>query len=127
MRPGEPRHITDASPGVWVLNWFLNDLNPTQEYFSEDRYPKVHAWVRRYRKELDVAKARVRKSISLGGADAVRLIVSSDFSDKDIVVDEMDPLRLKAGVEVDLFPTDGGGFTHQVRRGKQSLLLSHVC
>lgn len=57
----------------------------------------------------------------------MRLIVSSDFSDKDIVVDEMDPLRLKAGVEVDLFPTDGGGFTHQVRRGKQSLLLSHVC
>ncbi|KAF2171848.1 hypothetical protein M409DRAFT_18081 [Zasmidium cellare ATCC 36951] len=101
--------------GVWVLNWFLNDLNPTKEVFSEDRYPKVHAWVRRYRNELDVAKARVRKSISLGGANAVRLIVSSEFSDKDTLVDENDPLDLKAGVEVDLFPTDGGGFTHQDR------------
>lgn len=127
MEAREHHHITDASPGVWVLNWFLNDLNPTQEYFSGDRYPKVHAWVRRYRKELDVAKARVRKSISIGGTDAVRLIVSSDFSDKDIVVDERDPLQLKTGVEVDLFPTDGGGFTHQVRTRKQSSLDWQAC
>lgn len=102
------------SPGVWVLNWFLHDLNPMEEVFGEDRYPKVHAWVRRYRNELDVARARVRKSISLGGADAVKFIVSSDFSDRDTMVDESDPLRLKKGTMVELFPTDGGGFTHQV-------------
>lgn len=83
--------------------------------------------MRRYRKELDVAKARVRKSVSLGGADAVRSIVSSDFSDKDMVVDERDPLRLTAGVEVELFPTDGGGFTHQVRRAKPVSLNWHAC
>lgn len=75
------------------------------------------------------AQARAPKPVSLKGADAVRAIVSSDFSDKQPAVDANDPLRLQEGASVELFPTDGGGFTHKdigrlVKLGKDEVAIA---
>ena len=46
----------------------------------------------------------------------MKRISASAFADRDVGVDAPDPLRLKAETAVELFPTDGGGFTHEVRQ-----------
>lgn len=102
--------------GVWVIDWFLGDLKSPQEYFSEKQYPLVHQWRSRYCEELGAAKACMKKPMLLQGPDAVKIISASAFTDKDVIVDTADPLHLMAGTTVELFPTDGGGFTHKVRR-----------
>ncbi|EME45806.1 hypothetical protein DOTSEDRAFT_71486 [Dothistroma septosporum NZE10] len=115
--------------GVWVIDWFLGDLKGPEEYFSSKQYPLVHQWRSRYREELDAAKGRAAKPMSLQGPDAVKLISASAFTDRDMVVDAADPLRLKAGTTVELFPTDGGGFTHKdqgslVKLSKDEIAIS---
>ena len=118
---GKTEKISSADlEGVWIVDWFLGDLKAPEEYFSQKHYPFVHQWRSRYREELGAAKARAKKPMSLQGPDAVKLISASAFTDRDVVVDTADPLRLKAGTAVELSPTDGGGFTHKVR---QPLLL----
>lgn len=97
-----------------MFDWFLNDLQPKKELFGHDRYPKVHEWRTRFRQALETARARAPRTVSLKGPSAVSIVSSADFSDQDMVVDGADPTQLKAGELVELFPTDGGGFTHQV-------------
>ncbi|CAK4030248.1 glutathione s-transferase like [Lecanosticta acicola] len=101
--------------GIWVFDWFLNDLRPKPEYFGEDRYPKVHEWRSRFRQALATAREQAPQTVSLKGPDAVSLVTQAAFSDQDLVVDSTDPMRLQDGAMVELFPTDGGGFTHQDR------------
>lgn len=99
--------------GVWVVDWFVGSLQPDRRFFSRDLYPAVYGWRDRYQEAVLAAKDRV-KSVQIQGPEAVSFITRSDLVDKDIRVEEDDPLRLTEGTEVELFPTDSGGFTHQV-------------
>jgi hypothetical protein len=91
-------------------------LRAPKEYFSAERYPKVFAWRDRFRKALKDAKNAAPKAVSLKGEDAVKFVTSADFTDKTLGVDEKDPLALKEGATVEMYPTDGGGYStsHQV-------------
>lgn len=111
----EPGLYADTAPlGIWVVDWFLSDLQPAKEFFSEQQYPKVFDWRQRYREQVAAAKTRGKRGVSLKGADAVNFITSSAFSDQEATVDLGDALQVKEGTAVELFPTDSGGFTHQV-------------
>jgi len=113
---GTPKLSLADLEGVWVFDWFISDLQPLKQYFGADRYPNVYGWWERYRKELDAAKMRAPKAVSLQGADAVKLIVRSEYTDGDVTVDSNDPLGLQAGAPVEVFPVEGGGgYTHQDR------------
>ena len=63
--------------------------------------------------ELEKAKAAAPKPVSLEGSVAVPMILKAEFSDNDLFVDSDDPVKLGSGASVQLFPTDGGGFTHK--------------
>jgi hypothetical protein len=102
--------------GLWPLDWFIMDLQPSREYFSESIYPKVYGWRRRFRAVLEEAKfSRKEKAVRIKGEQAARIVTGSEFTDGELVVDGDDPLKLKAGMMVELFPLDGGGYSHQDR------------
>ena len=78
------------------------------EIISERQYPKVFAWIARFRKAVAVAKSSAPKPATLKGDEALRRIASSGYWDGDEQVDENDPLKLKKGQEVEVYPTDSG-------------------
>lgn len=96
--------------GVWVIDWFLGDIQAPKEYFSEETYPKVIAWRNRFKQELEKAKSRAPQPVRLEGADAVQAVLNADFTDKDLQVDSNDPVGIQSGTSVEVYPTDGGGF-----------------
>ena len=113
MRFENEADLTDCSSGVWSFDWIISDLFPPKEQFSEEIYPKVYSWRNRFKAALEDEKSRGPKPVSLTGADAVQAIPSAGFSDDHVVVDSSDPVQIKRGTAVELFPTDGGGFTHK--------------
>lgn len=64
---------------------------------------------------LDQAKGQAPKPVRLQGPKAVEAVLSADFSDKETAVDEMDPIKISAGSNVVVFPTDSGGLNHKDR------------
>jgi hypothetical protein len=78
---------------------------------SEKQFPKVYAWIARFRAALKAAKASAPKPVTLKGPDAVKAILNSEFSEPSGTVDADDALGLKAGTEVEVYPIDSG-FTH---------------
>lgn len=101
--------------GLWPMDWLITDLEPSKEYFSETIYPRVYAWRSRFRSALDAAKQRNGKAVRVKGEQATKIVTCSKFSDKQLVVDANDPLKLKEGTVVDVFPLDYGGHLHQDR------------
>ncbi|KAK4542516.1 hypothetical protein LTR36_006769 [Oleoguttula mirabilis] len=116
--------------GVWSFDWIISDLEPPAEYFSEALYPRVYSWRNRFKAALDNARARAPKPVSLKGSAAVQAILGADFSDEGPpTVDPNDPLKLQEGAVVQLFPMDGGGFTHKdrgrlVKLGKDEVAIA---
>lgn len=94
-------------------------MSPPEALFGEDIYPKVYGWRARYNAALDEARAMAPKVVSLEGSNAVAAILDADYTDESLVVDPHDPITLftsiREGSDVELFPTDGGGFTHKDR------------
>lgn len=81
---------------------------------SQMQFPKVFAWIQRFRAALKATKSTAPKPVSLKGQEAVKAILNSDFAEPKGTVDANDPLGLKEGMEVELYPTDSG-FTHHDR------------
>lgn len=100
--------------GLWPLDWFISDLQPSKEHFSEAIYPGVYAWRTRFRSAIASAKDQTQKAVRVKGEQATSLVTSSKFTDHDLVIDANDPLKLKEGTIVELFPLDSG-HTHQDR------------
>lgn len=73
---------------------------------SEKQYPKVFAWLTRYRAACEAAKASAPKPTTLEGQAAADHILRSEFAESRGSVDENDPLGLKEGVEVEVYPAD---------------------
>lgn len=99
--------------GLWPLDWFITDLEPSKEHFSESIYPKVYAWRKKFRSVLDATMQRNGKPVRMKGDQAARVVTSSQFSDEDLMVDANDPLELKEGTMVEVFPVDYGGHFHK--------------
>jgi hypothetical protein len=79
-----------------------------RELFSEKQYPRVFAWHKRFSKAVTAAKAAVAKPTTLKGDAALQRIVDASFAEQESAVDEEDPLGLKKGTEVEVWPIDTG-------------------
>jgi hypothetical protein len=79
-----------------------------RDLFSEKQYPKVFAWHERFSKAIKAAKAAVAKPTTLKGDAALQRIVDASFAEQESVVDEQDPLGLRKGTEVEVWPIDTG-------------------
>jgi hypothetical protein len=85
-----------------------------KELFNEQEFPKVYAWVARFNDAYKKARAAAPKPTSLKGIDALQRISQATFAETELAVDQRDPLRLKVGDEVEVWPTDSG-FKHKDR------------
>jgi len=75
---------------------------------SEKKFPKVFAYIDRFRKALSEAKLSAPKPITLKGADAVKFVTQAEFAEPEGQVDENDPQALKKGQDVEVWPIDTG-------------------
>lgn len=84
------------------------------DIISEAIYPKVYGWVDRFRAALSTARSQAPKPASIEGAEAVKRILGAKPVDAIEGADEIDPLGLKPGQEVEVYPSDYGS-THRDR------------
>lgn len=78
------------------------------DIFNEQKFPKVYAWVKRFNEEYKKARSAAPKPTSLRGKDALKRVSEAAFAETNLAVDKSDPLRLKVGEEVQVWPTDSG-------------------
>ena len=106
---------TDAlTTAIWPFHWLMElkgALPPS--FISAKQYPKVFAWVGRFKKALTDAKSAAPKPTNLKGADAVKHVTQADYFEAEGSVED-DPLGLKKGQETEVWPIDSG-FTHRDR------------
>jgi hypothetical protein len=62
----------------------------------------------RFRKAVKAAQAAVAKPTTLNGDAALQRILDARFAEQESTVDEEDPLGLKKGTEVEVWPIDTG-------------------
>ena len=98
-----------------MFQWFLRDLRAPKQYFNEQAYPKTFSWLARYSTTLKGALKSSPKPTPIDGQAALAAITGAEYTDKDLTVDSTDPLQLAEGVEVKVWPTDGGGKGHEDR------------
>ena len=75
---------------------------------SAKLFPKVFAWIQRFRAAVNAAKSSAPKWVTMEGADAIRAVIHSNLAESKDTVDEIDPLQLQKGTEVEVYPTDWG-------------------
>jgi hypothetical protein len=96
------------------LNGLKGALPPN--LISADQYPKVFAWIKRFDAAASSAKSQAGKPTTLKGADALKQIVAAEYSEKEKPVDLNDPLGLKPGQAVEVWPLDSGSRHHDLGR-----------
>jgi hypothetical protein len=92
---------------IWALD-FLSDMQLPPDLISSAQFPKVFAWLSRYRAARSAAQASAPKPTILDGQAAADHIRRSSLDELGCCVDEGDPLGLEEGVEVEIFPADWG-------------------
>ncbi len=99
---------------IWTFDWTLQPQMNMYEFLEKDvindrLYPKTFAWVDRFRKF--VAEKQQAFAV-LSSEEAVDKILKSDFYEVEGTVDELDPLNLKPGQLVEVWPIDSGFTRH---------------
>merc|ERR1711939_940637 len=86
-------------------------LRVVMDVINSWRFPKVNAWVERFKKAHANAVEEHGKPPLISGAGARSRLLQSDFMELEGSVDLCDPLKLKKGQMVEIRPTDFGS-TH---------------
>jgi hypothetical protein len=81
-------------------------------YISENQFPKVFAWVGRFKEALHQAKAGQARPARINVDELIKHMEGSVFYESVGEVDAHDPTALKAGDEVTVWPVDTG-FKHR--------------
>lgn len=98
---------------AWPLLWMerVPGARPV-EWISEDKFPRVFAWMERFKSTAQKAIDELGELRTLTGEEAAKLILSSDFHEAEGQIDETDALvqhqKLKKGQLVKMWPTDTG-------------------
>lgn len=87
-----------------------------KDLISDKQYPKVFAWITRFNKAVSAAKAKAPKPTTLKGDAAAQRILNAKYADNDVGIDNSDPLNLRQGQEVEVWPIDSGFRAHDKGR-----------
>jgi len=93
---------------AWVLEWMMDFVKV--DVLSREVYPKTYAWVGRYKATVKAA-VKANKVVKVKGDEAKKFVLNAQVNGR-VDVDEKDPLKLKKGQEVVVFPIDTG-FKHK--------------
>ena len=96
---------------VWPFDWLaqMEGALPAAT-ISARQFPRTFAWMDRFRKTVkEAAKSNAQGAgKEVKGEEALKHVEGSGFVEAEMRVDEDDPTGLKAGTEVQIWPTDYG-------------------
>lgn len=117
---------THLRTAIWPLDWLVDMKGSLPaDVVSARQFPRVYAWIERFRAAVKAGKAAAAKPVTLKGPQAVQHILAADFAEPSGGVEADEPLGLTAGSEVDVYPTDTG-FSHHERGRLLTLTRSEV-
>jgi glutathione S-transferase len=96
---------------VWPLEWMVSLPGALDEnIFGTALFPCVYAWMERIRKLVKTSQQQMGEPLTVSGEHAVAKIKCASFARNpaDTQILERDPLGLKVGDEVLIWPTDSG-------------------
>ena len=98
---------------MWPFHW-LNGLKGAlpPDLISANQYPKVFAWIKRFDAAASSAKLAAGNSETLKGTTALRQIMAAGYFETEKPFDMSDPLGLKPGQNVEVWPIDSGSSHH---------------
>lgn len=104
-----------ANIAIWPFHWLstLKGALPSS-YISAEQFPKVFAWIARFDRAVREAARVAGKAKTVSGKEALGIIEASGFAEGEGEVDAGDPLGLKRGDVVEVWPIDSG-FSHRDR------------
>jgi hypothetical protein len=103
------RKLTGGIIAIWLFHWLIDmpgALDPA--YISATQFPKVFAYVARFKTALKDAKATAPRAVTISQEQLLRHIASTRFYEPVGEVDANDPTGLQAGDVVTTWPTDSG-------------------
>ncbi|KAG9701510.1 hypothetical protein KCU69_g7323, partial [Aureobasidium melanogenum] len=95
---------------VYIAQWIVT--NPLMEgatpegFISEKLFPKTYAWVYRFKQALRDAESGATVATTLGGKEVFDKITSAPVTILQGDISDTDPLGLKIGQKVSIYPTD---------------------
>ncbi|KAF2822895.1 hypothetical protein CC86DRAFT_299529 [Ophiobolus disseminans] len=101
---GEGPRLADIE-AAFMLD-FISGMQLPEDLISATLFPKVFAWLDRYRAAVDKAKSSASQPTKLDGQAAAEHILRSDFGHSSCSVDANDPAGLRDGIEVQIYPAD---------------------
>jgi glutathione S-transferase len=116
---------------AWNLDWAtglasLKQEGETGDLFTQERYPRVWAWLDRYKKFVTGIHKKNGRAVTISVEDAVQKILDSEYAEKEGDVDLVDPLKLQKGQMVEMWPTDSG-MNHHDKGKLVSIGANEVC
>lgn len=116
---------------IWSFDWGINlTLSAGQENvgeatINERDFPKVFAWVRRFRNVYKQVVKQNGEARLLSSEETIQKILGSDYWEDEGHVDANDPLQLRKGQVVSVTPIDFG-FTHSDKGELLSMTVNEV-
>lgn len=94
---------------MWLFSWLkgLKGALPP-EYISAQQFPKTFAWIERFDSLALGAMKKNGAATKISGAEAVKVVGNGEWAEEEGSVDESDPIGLKKGDTVEVWPTDSG-------------------
>jgi len=115
---------------IWTFDWTLQPRMHMYEYLekeviNERLYPKTFAWVDRFRRFIAERQRAQSMPQVLSSDETIDRILKSGFFESEGTVDALDPLRLKKGQLVEIWPIESG-FTRHDRGELVSIGVNEV-
>ena len=115
---------------IWTFDWALQGKmhmvdELEKDVINDEVFPKTFDYVSRFRKAMAAKEEQNGRPQELSAEDAIKRILASDFFEPEGSIDPGDPLRLKKGQKVEIFPIDSG-FTHHDKGEVVSIGIKEV-
>jgi hypothetical protein len=96
------------SPAIWLFHWISRLPGALDsDVISPKIFPKTYAWIERFDAAIKKAIKSSPKPTDLKGPAAAQAVLQASYVDIP-KVDDPDPLRIKAGEVVEVWPIDSG-------------------
>lgn len=117
--------------GIWTFHWAITkelglwDALEKDDVVNEQQFPRTFAYVDRFAKALTTKQKDNGEPKRLSDEETLRMIFDSDFFEPEGIVDERDPLKLKKGQMVEIWPVESG-FNHHDKGELLSIGVNEV-
>ncbi|UPX14072.1 uncharacterized protein EKO05_0004564 [Ascochyta rabiei] len=97
---------------AWPFEWLIVDRGMKgalpEEQFGEKNYPRTHAWIQRFMRNIKGAKGKSPKPTALDGKTMSTRVLDATSPTEPVTFDNNDALGFHAGDMVQVFPSDYG-------------------